>query len=100
MPVTSLDDCQIVKPREAASAPEQRHLHALPADPGVVRGLPNPVDLAEFASPVARGRFRRRFGLPDAPGARLVMFLGKLTPRKRVDVLVRAFAQLDRQDAR
>ena len=27
------------------------------------------------------------------------MFLGKLTPRKRVDVLVRAFAQLQRRDA-
>jgi glycosyltransferase involved in cell wall biosynthesis len=65
-----------------------------------VRVIPNPVDLDEFTAPIPRGRFRERFGLPDASGTRLVMFLGKLTPRKRVDVLVRAFARLDRPDAR
>ena len=30
----------------------------------------------------------------------LVLFLGKLTPRKRVDVLINAFARLERADAR
>jgi glycosyltransferase involved in cell wall biosynthesis len=62
--------------------------------------VPNPIDLDEFKSPIPRGRFRTRFGLPDASSAPLVMFLGKLTPRKRVDVLVRAFSQLARRDAR
>jgi glycosyltransferase involved in cell wall biosynthesis len=84
----------------AVSGAEQRQLHALGVDAAAVRLVPNPVDLDEFTSPVVRGRFRRRFDLPDAPGTRLVMFLGKLTPRKRVDVLARAFAQLDRPDAR
>jgi len=84
----------------AVSGAEQRQLHTLGVDPGVIRLVPNPVDLDEFTSPIARGRFRARFGLPDAASAHLVMFLGKLTPRKRVDVLIRAFAQLDRPDAR
>ena len=84
----------------AVSTAEQRQLLALGVDAAVVRVVPNPVDLDEFTSPVARGRFRARFGLPDGPSAPLVMFLGKLTPRKRVDVLARAFAQLDRRDAR
>ena len=58
--------------------------------------IPNPVDLDEFTSPIARGLFRQRFGLAHR-AARL--FLGKITPRKRLDVLVRAFARL-RSDAR
>lgn len=84
----------------AVSTAEQRQLLALGVDAAAVRVVPNPVDLDEFTSPIARGRFRARFGLPDGSSARLVMFLGKLTPRKRVDVLIRAFAQLDRCDAR
>lgn len=84
----------------AVSGAEERQFHALAVDAAAVRLVPNPVDLDEFTSPIPRGRFRSRFGLPDASSAPLVMFLGKLTPRKRVDVLARAFAQLDRQDAR
>ena len=53
--------------------------------------VPNPLDLTEFAN-VERGRFRPRFGIEaDRP---VVMYLGKLTPRKRLDTLVEAFAGL------
>src|SRR5205823_1674272 len=44
--------------------------------------------------------FRRRFGLPPRPAAAIVLFLGKLTPRKRVDRLVRAFAAITQSNAR
>jgi glycosyltransferase involved in cell wall biosynthesis len=47
------------------------------------------VDLDEHATPVVHGRFRAARGLGAGP---LVLFLGKLTPRKRVDVLIDAFA--------
>jgi len=78
----------------AVSNAERAQLRTLGVDAATIRVVPNPVDLDEFRAPLAKGRFRARVGLADS--ARVVMFLGKLTPRKRVDVLVRAFASLDR----
>ena len=81
----------------AVSQAEYGQLCELGVPPEQIRVIPNPVDLDELSIPVRSGSFRRRASLGDAP---VVMFLGKLTPRKRVDVLIRAFARLDRQDAR
>ncbi len=67
-----------------------------------IRLVPNPVDVHEFeqgdsAQPaIDDDRFRERHGFGDAP---LVVFLGKITPRKRVDVLTRAFARLESRAA-
>jgi glycosyltransferase involved in cell wall biosynthesis len=80
----------------AVSDAEHRQLTRLGVDPSRIRSIPNPVDLDEFTPPIARGLFRQRFGLGTGP---LVLFLGKITPRKRLDVLVRAFARL-RSDGR
>ena len=80
----------------AVSDAEFRQLRALGVAESAIRVIPNPVDLDEFGSPVARGAFRRRFTLPSGP---VVLFLGRLTPRKRLDVLARAFARLERPDA-
>jgi glycosyltransferase involved in cell wall biosynthesis len=80
----------------AVSEAERRQLCQLGVAPPTLRVVPNPVDLDEFQVPVAGGNFRRRFLRRSGP---LVLFLGKLTPRKRVDVLVRAFARVRRSDA-
>src|SRR5581483_8301290 len=66
-------------------------------DPSSIQLIPNGVDLDDFSPAVAQGRFRGRFGLGSSP---LVLFLGKLTARKRVDVLLRAFARLNSAEAR
>jgi glycosyltransferase involved in cell wall biosynthesis len=81
----------------AVTAAEQVQLRALGVDDRLVRVIPNPVDLDEFASPIARGAFRTRHALGSGP---IVMFLGRITPRKRVDLLVRAFARITDPQAR
>jgi glycosyltransferase involved in cell wall biosynthesis len=80
----------------AVTAAERAQLRALGVQDPSISVIPNPVDLDEFSPRVERGRFRQRLGMNGTP---LVLFLGKLTPRKRLDVLVRAFARLRRPDA-
>ncbi len=81
----------------AVSEAERSQFEALGVRPDAIRLVPNPVDLDEFTPPPPRGRFRRTIRAEAAP---LVLFLGRLSPRKRVDVLVRAFAGLRDSDAR
>jgi glycosyltransferase involved in cell wall biosynthesis len=79
----------------AVSEAERHQLGRLDVPPTSITVVPNPLDLGDFDRPAAAGVFRARFGIA-AP--RIVMFLGKLTPRKRVDVLIRAVASLGRSD--
>ena len=79
----------------AVSEAEGAQLQRIGISPTRIRVIPNPVDLAEFDEPPEPGAFRRRFGLDTR---RLVLYLGQLTPRKNVDVLVRAVATLRRPD--
>ncbi len=53
--------------------------------------IPNGFDLAEFERPPSRGAFRRWLGIGDA---RVVLYLGKITPRKGVGHLIEAFARV------
>jgi glycosyltransferase involved in cell wall biosynthesis len=78
----------------AVSRAERRDLTGLGVEVERLVTIPNPLEEASAALP-ERGVFSRRYGLEG----RLVMFLGKLTPRKRLDVLVRAFAQSRFHDA-
>jgi glycosyltransferase involved in cell wall biosynthesis len=79
----------------AVTPAETRQLRAIGVDDARIRVVPNPVDLHEFALPIRQGRFRERAAIgPQA----IVLYLGTLTPRKRLDVLVRAFARLESCD--
>ena len=77
----------------AVSEAERRQLRELGVADGRIVLVPNPVDEREFAVKANADGFRRTHGVDGAP---LVLFLGKLTPRKGVDVLVRAFGRLSR----
>ncbi len=56
-----------------------------------IRVIPNGVRLSEFERLPEAGSFRSSHGLGDAP---LIVFVGKITPRKGVDVLIRAMRHL------
>ncbi len=75
----------------AVSEAEIPHYRAAGVDAARIRVIPNGIRLEEYATLPARGSFRRMLGLGDAP---LVVFVGKITPRKGVDVLLRAMARL------
>jgi len=80
----------------AVSEAERRQLLQLGVGADAIEVIPNPIDAAEFEPRPVRRRLRERLAIGDRP---LVAFLGKLTPRKRLDVLVDAFARLERDDA-
>jgi glycosyltransferase involved in cell wall biosynthesis len=90
---TTLADASVVI---AVSAAEERQLEAMGVEPERIARVPNPVDLTEFEGLPEAGGLRRRLGLGDGP---LVLYLGQLSPRKRVDLAVHAMATLDDGDA-
>jgi hypothetical protein len=73
----------------AVSTAERAQLERLGVPPDRLHVVANPVDLGEFHPPVTRAAFRARVGVDTRP---LVVFLGKITPRKRLDVVVGGFA--------
>ena len=80
----------------AVSTAEVAQLERLGVDTNRIATIPNPIDETEFDRRPDGVSFRRSRGLGSRP---VVLFLGKITPRKGVDHLVRAFASLERPDA-
>src|SRR5262249_38014114 len=70
----------------AVSDAERVQLEQLGIEPERIRSLPNPVDLEEFDDLPTPG--------PGPRAATRILYLGQLTPRKQVDVLVRALNRL------
>ncbi len=81
----------------AVSDAEARQFRRLGVAPDRVARVPNPVDLHEFDAHPDGARFRRAHGLDQDT---VVLFLGKITPRKGVATLVEAFGQLASPRAR
>ena len=71
-----------------SAADVARHRSAGVPQDKIVR-IPNGLDLGEFGELPDKGTFRKRHGLGDGP---IVSYLGRVSPRKGVDHLVRAFA--------
>lgn len=68
----------------------------LPPDRLIVRR--NGIDLDQFRSLPSRDGFRQRIGIMG--GAPLVLFIGRISPIKNLEMLLRAFAQVGIPDAR
>lgn len=81
----------------AVTEVERTQLVAVGIEPAKVEVIGNPIDGG--LQPKADGgrTFRSRHGLGPGP---VVMYLGQLSPRKRVDLLVRAFGALSVPDSR
>jgi len=76
---------------------ERRQLEGLGVARDRLAVIPNPLDLAELDGSRTPGQLRARLGLGDGP---VVLYLGQLSPRKRVDIAMRAIAKLERPDVR
>jgi glycosyltransferase involved in cell wall biosynthesis len=81
----------------AVSAVEQRQLEAMGVPEQRITEIPNPVDLNEFDDLPDRGSLRQQLDIGEAG---LVLYLGQLSPRKRVDLVVEAVATLDDDSVR
>ncbi len=73
------------------SGAERRQLVSLGIKSERIHEVSNPLDIEEHEAPIAQGAFRQKWSLGSGP---TVLYLGKLTPRKRLDVLIRSFAEL------
>ena len=56
------------------------------------------LNLDEFADLPPRGEFRRRYGIGEAE--KIILYLGRISPRKGIDHLLQAFSRLKREDSR
>jgi glycosyltransferase involved in cell wall biosynthesis len=76
----------------AVSPAERRQLQSLGIADRQLHELPNPVELSDFAEPLD--------AVSRTAASPVVAFLGKVTPRKRLDVVVEAMPHVTRKDAR
>ncbi len=82
----------------ATSAQEQAELIAAGLDPCQVLVRRNGIDLAAFQNLPARGAFRQCHGLGERDW--LILFLGRLSPKKGLALLLDAFARAALPEAR
>ncbi|MFQ5458396.1 MAG: glycosyltransferase [Myxococcota bacterium] len=76
----------------AVSGVEEEQLLSLGVPADRIRRTANPVDASRILPLPARGAFRRTHGIAET--ARVILFLGRLTPNKRPGALLRAVAPL------
>ncbi len=81
----------------ATSAQEQSELLEAGVDPHKVAIRHNGIDLASFYQLPPQGNFRRCYGIGEHD--KLVLYLGRLSPKKGLPLLLEAFARLDLPDA-
>lgn len=86
-----VDRVVALSPSEAEEARQCWAARGLALGADRVAVVPNGVDLSAFAALPPRHEARSRFGLGDGP---VVLFFGRLTPRKGLTLLLDAFARI------
>ncbi len=71
---------------------EKKQLLLMGLEPDKVRVIPNGVNLLEFADPPKKGTFREKHFIGS--DERIILFLGRITREKGLDLLVSAFSKL------
>ncbi len=74
---------------------EKKQLLLMGLEPDKVRVIPNGVNLLEFADPPKKGTFREKYFIGS--DERIILFLGRITREKGLDLLVSAFSKLVEQ---
>ena len=77
------------------SKEEKKQLLLMGLESDKVRVIPNGVNLLEFADPPKKGTFREKYFIGN--GERIILFLGRITREKGLDLLVSAFSKLVEQ---
>jgi len=57
--------------------------------------IPNGIDLTSFSNMPPKGSFKEKYGIPE--GKKIILYIGRIHWIKGVDILVKAYAQLVRQ---
>jgi len=83
--------CRLASRIIVLNARMQRELKVIAYPAARTVCIPNGVDSDCFRPHAERLRLRRELGLPEGP---VVLYTGRISPEKGVEVLVRAFAQL------
>ena len=74
---------------------ERRQLLLMGLEPDKVRIIPNGVNLLEFADLPQKGTFREKYSIGS--DKRIILFLGRITREKGLDLLINAFSKLVEQ---
>lgn len=80
----------------AVSKYEVRQYEEMGIEQDKVDVIYNGIDIEAFTDLPEAGAFRKKYGLT---GNKVVLYLGRITPRKGIDFLVKAFSMLDAADA-
>ena len=75
----------------AVSESELKQFEEMGVSPDEVRVIYNGIELDDYRDLPPKGEFKKNFGLE---GKKVILYLGKFTPRKGMDFLTRAFARL------
>lgn len=78
----------------AITPTEAEQYRSMGVDENRIQIVPNGIDLAEYDSLPQKGEFRRKYSITE--NEKIILYLGRLHQSKGIDLLARAFADLNK----